>query len=86
MASLGLFQLAHELMSLRSDQARMLHDPLAAAVLLREEVFERQAVRPFKRAAQRIGYIPQQPRTGIWIATCVSTATFRNVFAGDDPS
>ena len=73
--------LAYELMTL-SGKDKQLHDPLAAAALVREELFQFQEVMPFKRD-QKWSAFPQQG-SGIWAATAFDGPRFRAMFVGED--
>jgi len=72
--------LAHELMALRSERAKKLHDPLAAVALVRADVCTWQEVAPVKRNGCWGG--DETPGSGIWAATSVDIPLFRRIFAG----
>ena len=73
--------LAHELMELRHERAKKLHDPLAASAILKEDIFNWQEVMPIKRDGNW-GSLPM-PGSGIWAATSVDQLAFRKLFSGD---
>ncbi|MFA7157873.1 MAG: nucleoside hydrolase [Kiritimatiellia bacterium] len=71
--------LAHELMTLRFERSKKLHDPLAAAALLREDIFQWQEVLPMKRN-NNWSSVPM-PGSQIRAATSVNIQVFRQLFA-----
>jgi hypothetical protein len=73
--------LAHQLMSLRSERSKKLHDPLAAAALLCESLFEWQEIMPVMRKNEW-GSV-SLPGSGIWAATGVDVVRFRDLYAGE---
>jgi inosine-uridine nucleoside N-ribohydrolase len=70
--------LAHELMALRPDRTKKLHDPLAAAAMLREDLFEWQEVMPVKLKNNWASI--SCAGSGTWAATSVDISAFRQLF------
>ena len=73
--------LAAELMTLRHPGTKKLHDPLAAAALLHEDIFQWQEVMPVKRKSEWTSVAT--PGTGIWTAIDVDIPAFRRLFTGE---
>lgn len=71
--------LAHELMNLRTGPKK-LHDPVAAAAVIREDIFEWEEVAPIKHRGEW-GCVTQ-PASKIWITTDVNKDAFRRLFTG----
>lgn len=72
--------LAHELMNLRPERAKKLHDPLAASAVLDESIFDWQEVMPIKQKG-KWSSLPA-PGSGIWAATKADQAAFRKLIVG----
>jgi hypothetical protein len=71
-------------MSLRFERAKKLHDPLAAAALLREDIFRWEEVVPVA-GSNTWGSRPL-PGSGIWAAVHADEPAFRRLLVGNADS
>ena len=72
-------RLIHELMCFRRSLSKKLHDPLAAATMLCEDLVSWIEVMPFRR--NKGWGSGARPGAGIWAATQVDVPAFRALFA-----